>query len=455
MKFFRLILYFFFIFQYLYAQPINIKNDLNTTDKLLLEAIHYMDENNLSMAKKNARDVMEILFKNNKIYDTRMIDAYNILVFTYLEKGDIKNAKNLLGKALSIQDEIKKPHNALISTYIIAALISKVEKKYTEAIHYYQKTLELMKELNSTQYHTDIQKRSLKEIKLLSSLAKDEIVYREFSFLDFISKIKENSPYISIDEYINKNLKPTECIQGLCKKVKREYFKIDNIYTEYLKNPSQTKESIFDFYKITNFNYLFNTMGVCALLNKDTSNRNAILSKLNNDLLSIIKNSKNPLELDMVISNYKDFDKILNISSGFCKTNSCLTKAYFFKKLQIYAEIQLKEQNPKLVSSIPKNKKKILYKRYEYFKKYFNEYFSTMVNIIKLNNHNAWKKYLNKLTTTLKNKDAIINREGENGRAKVWATRVALYFKTIFDNYNTLFYSPVQNFHSTPKEISK
>jgi tetratricopeptide (TPR) repeat protein len=418
------------------------------TDKLLLEATYYMTENNLSMAKQSTKDAMKILFENNKIYDPKMISAYNIAIVVSLTQGDIEKAKNFLDKALSIQSIIKRPHDALIPLYYIAAKIEEVEKKYTKSIDYYKKTLQLIKELKRTKNYIDIQKESLYAIETLSPFAKKEIVYKEFSFLDFLNKIKKNAPNISIQQYINKNLEHSECIQLLCKKLSYEYLKTDGIYTEYLKNPSQVENNIFNFYKITNFNYLFNTMVVCALLKKDVSFRNTVLSKLNNDLFSIMKHSTSPMELDIIVSNYQDFYKILkklNIFSSFFKSNQYFSKIIFFKKLQEYKEIQLKEQDPKLVGDIPENKKKVLYKRYEYFQKYFQKYFSDMISVIKSNDNDRWEKYITNLTSIIKNRDTIINKNGEKGRAKVWAGRVMLYFKNIFDNYQELFNKSIKD----------
>ena len=91
------------------------------------------------------------------------------------------------------------------------------------------------------------------------------------------------------------------------------------------------------------------------------------------------------------------------------------------------------------MSSIPDSKKKLLFKRYEYFTEYFDKYYLTMLDIIKSNDTNRWNKFINNLLTTRKNKKYIINKEGERGRAKVWAIGVMLYFKNTFNNYQAFF----------------
>jgi len=446
MIFFRVLIYLFLIFQNVYAESSIIKRDLNNTNVLLLQSgYYYMSEHNLSMARKSAHKAIDILFENNKLYDARTITAYNMIAATYLAEGDIEYAKQTIEKAIYIQAKIKHIHNSLITTYFMMAEIKKIEKKYTEAIRYYKKTLQIMKELDNTKNNMDIHEKSLKEIKALSNLAEDEIVYNEFSFLDFVHNIKSNTPAVTIDEYINnKNTKNSECLQGLCQKISREYFKIDDIYEVYLKNPSKKKDNLFDFYKITNFNYILNTLGVCALLNNDKNEtrQNNILKKLNNDLLSIMKNSKNPLELDIIILNYKSFYSVLkklDVFEKFFKHNHFFSKTDFFQKLQEYKEIQLKEQNPKLVTTIPKNKQNILYARYKYFKEYLNKYFINMETIIRDNNYIEWKNNLNNLNKIIKNKDLIIKRNGEKGKAEVWAVSVILYFESSFDNYIKIY----------------
>ena len=441
MKFYKLVISCIFICQYIYAQSSITKNDLNITNKLLLQSSHYITENNLTMVVKLTSEVMKILFENNSIYDPRMIHAYNLRTYVALEQGNIKQAKIFIQKALNIQDTITKPNVAIVATYYTMAKIEKLEKNYTKAIGYYHKTIAVIEDLNASKANNQIKEESITTIKLLSNLAKDEIVYKENSFLDFVHKVKDNYPNITIQEFINKKNEHNESIGymlKLCKKIIPEYLKVDSIYSEYVKNPSQIKENLFDFVKITNFNYLLNTIGVCSLKDSDKNmtQQKFVVEKLYKDLSELLKYSENPMELSIISLSYKKFSKIINELNYSSKYNKYLSKTDFLKKLQFYKDIQLKDQNPKLMPEIPENKKKLLFQRYEYFKNYFKEYFLTMEKIIQDNDYVAWDKYFNKLTLIIKNKNTIITNNGEEGRAKVWAAGVMLYFKSTLDNYN-------------------